>query len=353
MKVFFYLAHPAHYHLFKRTIRSIQESGGESIVTIKNKDVLEALLIADDVAYTNIYPGLRGKGKIATFLSMLRKDITFIRLINRVRPDVLIGTSVELAQVGRLMGYPSIVVNEDDWQVVREFAYLAYPFATVVVAPFSCDTGRWGHKVKRYKGYHELAYLRPEHFQPDRSRIREYVGDGAYSLFRISSLNAYHDKGKQGIAEEFLLKAAAMLQTIGSVYISSEGPLPHELEHLRLTAPPKLMHHVLAEAEIYIGDSQTMAAEAAILGTPSIRINDFVGRIGYLNDLEHNYALTHGFKPTQSEEAVALIKSLIEKPDRKRDYAYKRGFMLQECDEVNQVIMKTLVEVTDARKIRS
>lgn len=31
-----------------------------------------------------------------------------------------------------------------------------------------------------------------------------------------------------------------------------------------------------------------MAAEATILGTPSIRFNDFVGKLGYLEELEKN-----------------------------------------------------------------
>ena len=35
---------------------------------------------------------------------------------------------------------------------------------------------------------------------------------------------------------------------------------------------PSDMHHALAFASLYIGDTQTMAAEAAVLGTPSIRL---------------------------------------------------------------------------------
>ena len=38
------------------------------------------------------------------------------------------------------------------------------------------------------------------------------------------------------------------------------------------------MHHVMAFASLYIGDSQTMAAEAGVLGVPFVRFNDFVGR---------------------------------------------------------------------------
>ena len=54
------------------------------------------------------------------------------------------------------------------------------------------------------------------------------------------------------------------------------------------------MHHVMAFASLYIGDSQTMAAEAGVLGVPFVRFNDFVGRIGYLRELEDVYQLGFG-----------------------------------------------------------
>ena len=54
------------------------------------------------------------------------------------------------------------------------------------------------------------------------------------------------------------------------------------------------MHHVMAFASLYIGDSQTMAAEAGVLGVPFVRFNDFVGRIGSLRELEDVYRLGFG-----------------------------------------------------------
>ena len=54
------------------------------------------------------------------------------------------------------------------------------------------------------------------------------------------------------------------------------------------------MHHALYFAEMFIGDSQTMTAEAAVLGTPALRLNNFVGKLGYLNELERKFNLTYG-----------------------------------------------------------
>ena len=54
----------------------------------------------------------------------------------------------------------------------------------------------------------------------------------------------------------------------------------------------------MAFASLYIGDSQTMAAEAGVLGVPFVRFNDFVGRIGYLRELEDVYELGYGIHAT-------------------------------------------------------
>ena len=69
---------------------------------------------------------------------------------------------------------------------------------------------------------------------------------------------------------------------------------------------PLDMHHVMAFASLYIGDSQIMAAEAGVLGVPFVRFNDFVGRIGYLHELEDVYELGYGIHATQlkSEELI-------------------------------------------------
>ena len=56
--------------------------------------------------------------------------------------------------------------------------------------------------------------------------------------------------------------------------------LTEDLKEYRLSIDPKDIHHILFFADIFISDSQTMTAEAAVLGTPSIRYNDFVGRLG-------------------------------------------------------------------------
>ena len=52
------------------------------------------------------------------------------------------------------------------------------------------------------------------------------------------------------------------------VYDTEEGMIIDDKDKV-IKIDPNDMHHILSYAHIFIGDSQTMAAEAAILGTPS------------------------------------------------------------------------------------
>ena len=90
------------------------------------------------------------------------------------------------------------------------------------------------------------------------------------------------------------------------------------------------MHDALYFSHLVIGDSQTMAAEAAVLGTPSIRFNDFVGKLGYLEELEHRYGLTYGIKTTEPEFLFDKIEELLSIKDLKKEWEKRRRKMLSE-----------------------
>ena len=313
MRFLFYLGHPAHFHLFRIVIGNLKSAGHEVTILIKKKDILEDLVRRQGWAYTNINPEGRADNKLAIAWKLLKRDWELYKMVRKVKPHVMAGTSAEIAHVGKLTGIPSFVFNEDDAEVVPLFAKLAYPFATHIVAPDSCGVGRWIKKKIAYSGYHELAYLHPAHFTPDRHRIVKLETDKPYFILRFASLTAHHDAGRGGITRDIAAKLVDMLTPFGQIYITSERPLEPEFEPYRIQIDPLDIHHALAFASIYIGDSQTMAAEAAVLGTPSIRFNDFVGEISYLRDLE-KYGLSYGIRTNEAgklfDTVVALTKDL-------------------------------------------
>jgi predicted glycosyltransferase len=79
---------------------------------------------------------------------------------------------------------------------------------------------------------------------------------------------------------------------------------------------------------MFIGDSQTMTAESAVLGTPALRFNDFVGELSYLEELEHVYGLTYGFKTNNVNAFYEKLDKLLTDPKLKEKFAERKKIML-------------------------
>jgi predicted glycosyltransferase len=336
MTLLFYLGHPAHYHLFKTTISEFEKKGVTCIILIKTKDVLESLLKNDNLKYINIQEDSRKTGKLNLVVSLVQKTSKIFQIVKQNKPDFLIGSAVELTIVGKLLGIPSFIFFEDDFIEVKQFAKIAGPLATELICPISCSAWKWERRAIKYSGYHELAYLQPKYFIPD-SIIAKKTLDLSKKNFiiRLSALNAYHDDNVSGININFATKIIELLKPYGNIYITSERELEPEFEKYRISIKPTEIHHAMAFSDLYIGDSQTMAAEAAILGVPSLRYNDFVGKLGYLEELEHKWGLTFGFKTNQQELLLEKLKELLQQKNIKQVWEQKRKAMLNDSIDVN------------------
>ena len=334
MRMLFFLAHPAHYHLFKHVIRHFLAEGARVTVVIVKKDVLEELVASENWDIVNLAPEGRRIERVPFVLAgpwlLWRTECRLFSLVRRLRPEVLIGTELTLAHVGRMLRIPSILFNEDDTAATPE-NLLFYPFASVLLLPECCDAGRWTMRRVSYPSYHELAYLHPDLYAPDHAVAQQLAPDGGrYFLLRLVSLTASHDAGKRGIDNELAGQLIAFLADRGQVYITSERPLPPQFEPYRIRLDPISIHHALAGAALVVGDSQTMAAEAMVLGTPSVRINDFVGRLGYLRELEDRYSLGVGLPMAAADRLLDTVRGLIDEPGEPDVFARRRLAMLEE-----------------------
>ncbi len=334
MKILFYMGHPAHYHLFKNVIAELSGRGHKVDILIKKKDILEDLLQRSGMKYHNILPEGRKDSKMGIAAGILKRDWRLFKFCLQNRPQLMIGTSVEIGHVGTVLRIPSLNVNEDDASAVPLYAKLSYPWSTCIVSPSACNNDRWERKSVKYNGYHELAYLHPDHFKPSEDIVRKYIPGGKpYFLMRFSGLNAYHDRSSGGISNQLALRIIEILKPFGDVYITSERKLNEDLEQYRLNIDPLEIHHIIAFASMFIGDSQTMAAEAGVLGVPFVRFNDFVGRIGYLNELENKYQLGFGILTGEADRLLRTVNELVSMPDIREEWRSRRRRMLE--DKIN------------------
>lgn len=332
MRVLFQLGHPAHFHLFKNTIADLQRDGHETFILIRKKDILEDLLKKSGMPYINILPS----GKKSVFTLMLRLwRVFWFTLTHRV--DVLVGSTPEVAQVAWLLRRRSVVMAEDDASIVPQFIKVVKPFVDNYLSPVSCNNGVLERATTHYEGFHKLAYLHPNRFTPDPAVVDRYFDHSKpYFLLRFAQLNAYHDvsANAHGINDKIAVKLIEILSPHGKVFITSERELSPELECYRLNINPLDIHHLMAFATLYIGDSQSMAVEAAMLGTPSIRFNDFAGKIGVLEELEKKYQLTIGIPSSDPERLYNTVKEMIDTDNLRDVYQARRQRMLEDKIDV-------------------
>ena len=331
MKVLFYLVHPGHYHLFKNVIKKLNIMNIDTILVVRPKESLEQLLKEDGFDYIKINDGIRKNNKWAMFTDMILRDYRAFNIIKKIKPALMIGSSFEIAHIGKLLNIPSVITHEDDYDNMKFFSYSAFPFASNILSPISCRQGRWEKKCIHYPGYHELAYLHPNHFIADQ-KIKDLLDCDKYFLLRFSQFNAHHDFGFNGISDSIAHELINILEKHGKVFISSERELDRTLENYRVKIKPSQMHDLLNYAEMYIGDSQTMAMEAAILGIPAIRFNKFAKNysISVLDELENKYGLTVSINNRSSEKLLKTVKEFVDNKELKNLWAERRNKMLND-----------------------
>ena len=335
MNILVQLSHPAHFHLYKNAIKNWQDNGHHVHVLIKTKDILEELCQNSQIPYHNILPIAHRKSKFGVLWDMVVRDWKIFRFCIKHKIDILSGSTPEVAHVSKVLRRYSVNTGEDDMAVIPAFAKATGPFMLCMLSPVVCDNTPLEKHTVHYPSYHELAYLHPNHFEASREVVDAYGIDTSkpYFILRFASLNAHHDDGIKGINTEVAQNLVDILSPHGQIYITSERELEPQFEPYRIRINPLDMHHVMAFASLYIGDSQTMAAEAGVLGTPFVRFNDFVGRIGYLRELEDVYQLGYGIhatpltpdspirradgstQPSGVEQLYETVKSLVAMPE--------------------------------------
>lgn len=355
MKVLFMISHPAHFHMFRYTIDNLQNDGHQVVVVIRPKDVLEQLCIDANMPYYKVKNRPKKWGMFGLAIFLIEKIIEVLHIARKEKPDMLVGSDGVLAVVGKILRIPAFECYEDDGEAIALYAKMFFPIYTGLLGPQCCSAWKWESKKIGYPSYQELGYIHPNQFTPNKEIVEKYGIDTGktYFVIRFAQLTAHHDVGIHGMNTQIAEHVVNMLKPHGEIYITSERELEPQFEPYRIRINPLDMHHVMAFASLYIGDSQTMAAEAGVLGTPFVRFNDFVGRLSYLHELEaptdytprkdgyipvvdkhvpddKHYSLGYGHKTADVEGFYNSIAKWLAIPNRKEICAQRREKMLSE-----------------------
>lgn len=329
MKYLFFIVHPSKYFFFRNVINRLNAEGHQTEILITGKGNLEELVKEENWNYINIFPnGRRIKGVHSYVSSTIFTFVTVYKLFKYARGknfDLFI-TDDLLTITGKLMRVPSILCTDDDITAVPE-SFILTTTADYILSPAAANMGKYEKKKIGYYGYKALAHLHPDYFTPDKEKVERSLE--IYFFIRCVSVTSTHDAGKKGIGNELLRRIAGCLAKYGTVIINSERELPAELEKYRYSFKKTDIAHYIAFARMFISDSTTMCAEAAVLGVPSIEIDDWFADFGQYKELNEKYGLVFGFKPEDEENIFIKINRLLVDNELTKEYQSKRKFLLE------------------------
>lgn len=338
MKVLIDVNHPAHVHFFRHPIRLLREQGHEVLVTSREKEMTIGLLDIFGIKHIKL-SSQRKNGWFRLGHELIERDVALFRIVRQFRPAIMasIGGTF-IAHVGKLTGIPSLVFYDTENATIQNM--ITYPLASCVIVPRCYEA--WIPKKRhiRYAGYHELSYLHPDYFSPNKDIAVENGLDEHRDcyLIRLVSWQSNHDVGERGISPSLLRAFVEKLQTQGKVIISSESQLPPELDKFRFRGGPTQIHHVMAFCRAFIGESATMASECSVLGVPSIYVAK-TGR-GYTNEQESRYGLVKNI-PTLSLAQIEKDLEIIINAPISRWYEARQQLLADTID-VSRFVVKCI-----------
>lgn len=339
--------HPAQIWMLKAVADALHGQV-EVLWVLRDKDV--SVKVADKLGLDYILISRAGSGFVSNAAELAVNILRCSYLTWKYEIDLWV-TKYGCGNIAaKLFGRKSISFNDDDADIVPLIAFTSYPFADCILAPWVTRMGRYEAKTQRYRSFHELFYLHPTRYKAN-SDIRALLGvlpDERLILVRLSALKAHHDVGIKGIGKELVRQLLERYTPIHRIMISAEGGVDPEFSGYALPghAVP-LIHDVLSIADVLICDSQTMASEAAVLGTPSIRVSDFVGRLAYLDELE-NYGLSFGFRPSEVSRVIEKTDEILSAPSSKDVFMDRRMKMLSDLVDPVPIFAQAILRVVGA-----
>ena len=342
MRVGIFINTPAQFHFYRNIAARLKERGHEVRLLFRKYGEIEDLI--REMGYDATIFSYKANSKYGKILALPGDVIRAYKYLKDFKPDLVTGFGVYDAYTSLLLRSGCVVFNDSEPRVnplsysIQVKAYM--PFIDTILTPdsFRDELGKKHLKVASYK---EMAYLHPDYYTP-QDDVLDIMGlskNDEYVMLRFNAFDAVHDAGIKGFTNEDKIRLVRELEKHAHVFVSAEGKVPRELERNLLPVPKSRIHDVIYYAKLLVTDTQTMATEAALLGTPVIRSNKFVGPkdMGNFIELEERFGLM--FNIRDPGEAIQKAIELVQTEGLKKEWQKKRKKLLEEKIDITSFMV--------------
>jgi predicted glycosyltransferase len=308
MKILIDIGHPANFLLVKNLVKVGIRNKHSFCITIREKDVTKNLLDLEGIKYVSL--GKPRIGLISKFVGLIYFSYKLYKISRDFKPDIYIShSSIYCSMVSLITKVNHISFHAND--SIAAWHNLLLRLGTKVFITPSCIKTSYGSKQIKYNGNHELAYLHPSIYLPDYKIVKNYgFINKKYVLFRFVSWNAIDDFRIKGLTDTEKIELVEIVKSKFDIIISSEQKLPQSLMKYKIDIPYNKFQDFIASSAIVIGESGSVASEAAVLGVPSIYYSR--KKISFIEELQE-YGLC--LVPKSFQELKDIIIRLINDED--------------------------------------
>ncbi|MFH0876263.1 MAG: DUF354 domain-containing protein [archaeon] len=333
MRILVDMVHPADVNFYKKALYSLKKDGHEILITVLDRGRLIDF-VREEYPDFIIFPlGKHMSGKFGKILGIIEREWAFYRFFMWHRFERVTSFGFYPAIAASFFKIKSITFH-DDFEYKLNFK-LCKMFATKFVIPDSIPV--FGKNIVKYHGFKELSYL--YNFKPKKAVLKEYgVKENKYIFVRDIakiSLN-YKDMEEADFSEVFkMLKK----KKIDILYFPEDASKAAKYAKYvkELKAPIKDFHSLLYYAAFCLSSGDTVAREAALLGTPVIytgnrkmAVNSELVAINAIIETEDS--------ATIAEKAEIILKKKMKATLRKKITAKKKSW-----DDTSDVIVREIL----------
>jgi predicted glycosyltransferase len=334
---------PAHAHLYRNLVPRLRVRGHEVRLLARDYACTLDLLDYFDLPYRSY--GACETSRWSLFRRLPRHFVNVAREARQFGPDVVFGMGSYAAVAGATTGGTTVLVLDSEPTSLDHAVSRPAADAFLTPAAFRKDLGD-RHYV--FEGFKECAYLHPSVYTPEDVRDALGVGDDRYCIVRLNAFGSHHDVSEGGFSTDQRRRLVSALAEHCTVLVSDEGEdlALDSLPARPFDLHPARLHDALHGAALLVADTQTMVTEAALLGTPAVRSNSFVGDddMGNFLELERRGLVEN---VDEFEAVVEWATMLAADPDATERWRRRRDDYAADLVDLTSVLVRAAEETPD------
>ncbi len=339
MKITPLVIHPHHIDFFENLYKELKKEGHNILLLVRGDYMNRKYLEGSDIKHS--FFGSNLDSYLPQFVCKYRNQFSLVRKLVTFRPDLVFSVnSIPFSPFNSIFNIYSVTFL--DRKLPKKEENSIFNYADKIVTPdcyhFDVPSG----KQLSYPSYPSFAYLHPKRFEAD-STVLDSLGVKSKDYVFVS----FARRSWEGFTEDDLLSRREKIDIVRDlsehrrVIVDERGSVPEPLAEYVPSRPLKRFNHLLANAELVVGDDPIICSEAGVLGIPWIFISK--SSTPTLEEQEIQYEIG---SQVESVEKADELAEMILTGEVEPDFAGARRDILNDKIDLTSWMVK-FVEIYD------